>query len=436
MIAKGGIPGELDHPTDRIETASEKIAIMMPEAPKKDSDGHLIAYFDIIDTPCGRIAYALAKYGFKLGISSRGEGDTYSSFDGEEIVDEGTYRFNAFDLVLLPACEDARLDLIAESINSKTFKQAINESLEKATPDEKKVMQETLSNLNIDFENKASSAANNAGANMLKDLQEAITVNKNLESEVSSLQEKLSVCYAKELKYQEDINKYKSTIRNLSQKTNKLEKLESKLSLFKDALNEKNNSLNAKQDSLNSLLIEKRNNSNKVKSLNESLVNKENELRKATLKINKLEENINNLSEKVEQTKLIYEEQLAESKKDLNLKVTSYNNKLKRANELIEKYQKITNEAIDKYIDIQALRLGLNKNEVLNKLPQNYSFDDIDSICENLANFNLTVNNLPFKLNKDTKIKINENKDPILSTINNLYDDTVDEDLLSLAKLK
>ena len=59
----GEIPGELDHPTDRTETCSEKIAVMMPEPPKKNKDGQLIATFDILDTPNGRITYTLAKYG-------------------------------------------------------------------------------------------------------------------------------------------------------------------------------------------------------------------------------------------------------------------------------------------------------------------------------------------------------------------------------------
>ena len=40
----GGIPGELDHPADRLETCSEKIAIMMPEPPKKNDKGQLIGY--------------------------------------------------------------------------------------------------------------------------------------------------------------------------------------------------------------------------------------------------------------------------------------------------------------------------------------------------------------------------------------------------------
>lgn len=36
----------------------------MPEAPKKNKQGKLIARFDILDTPNGRIAYTLAKYGY------------------------------------------------------------------------------------------------------------------------------------------------------------------------------------------------------------------------------------------------------------------------------------------------------------------------------------------------------------------------------------
>ena len=82
---------------------------MMPEAPKKDKQGHLVGYFDIIDTPCGKIAAALAKYGFRFGVSSRGTGDVSTDENGNESVDPNTYTLNAWDLVLIPACEDARM---------------------------------------------------------------------------------------------------------------------------------------------------------------------------------------------------------------------------------------------------------------------------------------------------------------------------------------
>ena len=143
----GGIPGELDHPADREDIDSSKIAVIMPEPPKKDKDGKLIAYFDILDTPNGRIAYALAKYGYKLGISSRGSGDVDEYTD--QVIPE-SYDFKCFDLVLTPSVKDARLTM-TESLdtNNLNLKKALCESLENANQDEKKVMEETLDRLNI-----------------------------------------------------------------------------------------------------------------------------------------------------------------------------------------------------------------------------------------------------------------------------------------------
>ena len=45
----GGILGELDHPADRTETDTSKVAICMPEKPKKGKDGKLYAKFDILE---------------------------------------------------------------------------------------------------------------------------------------------------------------------------------------------------------------------------------------------------------------------------------------------------------------------------------------------------------------------------------------------------
>lgn len=146
----GGILGELDHPAERTETDTSKVAICMPEKPKKGKDGKLYARFDILDTPNGRIVYTLAKYGYKLGVSSRGNGDVYEAYDGKEHVDPKTYELKAFDIVLLPAVKSARLAL-KESVGNKTFKQAIKESLESATKDEKRIMVESLRRLKIDY---------------------------------------------------------------------------------------------------------------------------------------------------------------------------------------------------------------------------------------------------------------------------------------------
>lgn len=150
MFANGGIPMELDHPADREETCSEKIAAMLPAPPKKDQDGHLICYVDIIDTPMGRIAYQLAKYGFKLGISSRGTGDLYTDENGNESVDPETYDFTTFDLVLLPAVKDARLSM-CEGLDSNKLKlkKALKESYDSASKEDQRIMKEALNDLNL-----------------------------------------------------------------------------------------------------------------------------------------------------------------------------------------------------------------------------------------------------------------------------------------------
>lgn len=146
----GGIFGELGHPADRSETDPEKIAICMPEPPVKNDKGLLVGRWDILDTPNGRILKTLVDYGYKIGISSRGNGEVYEDLDGQEHVDEDTYDFQAFDAVLLPAVKAARLDLVKESLDTKkTLKQALTESYNKASADEKKVMLETLDTLNL-----------------------------------------------------------------------------------------------------------------------------------------------------------------------------------------------------------------------------------------------------------------------------------------------
>ncbi len=157
MFENGGIPMELDHPVDREETCSEKIAAMMPEPPKRDKDGHLICYIDIIDTPCGKIAYALAKYGFKLGISSRGTGDLYQDENGDEVVDPDTYQFTTFDLVLLPAVKDARLS-VCESLDpkninpNKALKKALQEEYNNSSKEDQRIMDNTMKDLKIDID--------------------------------------------------------------------------------------------------------------------------------------------------------------------------------------------------------------------------------------------------------------------------------------------
>ena len=438
LLEKGGIPGEMDHPEGRSETCSEKIAIMMPEAPKKDEKGNLIGYWDIIDTPCGRIAYALAKYGFKLGISSRGEGEIVSDWEGNESVDPNTYHFNAFDLVLIPACKDARLTMV-ESLGNKTLKQTLNEELNKATADERKIMTETLNNLNIEYTpekviDKSNMVANNAGTNMIKELQDSLLANKKLEDKITELQEKLSVCYAKEAKVEEDVEKYKTAIRNLSESASNAKALQTKLDSLNEQLKEKDLVIEQERSKQKRLLESKTNSIDREKRLNENLSQKSRDVSEARKEIKTLKENFDNLKKEFNDEKTSLQESLAETRKNLTIKTNEYNTKLDNCNKLVEQYRATAKKAVNKYIECKAVMLGVDSQEILNKLPSNYSFTDIDTICESLSDYKLSVSNLPFELKKDTKIKIIESKqNDILPK--SRFDDHVDESLLRLAGL-
>lgn len=445
----GGIFGELGHPVDRTETDMEKIAICMPKPPVKGDDGALTAKFDILDTPNGRIAYTLAKYGYKLGVSSRGSGDTYVGSDGKEHVDEDTYDFQAFDLVLLPAVKKARLSLISEGYGNKTFKQAINEQLEKSSDSERKIMTETLSQLDIDFQsdgednteseataldsddivvNSADLAADDDRA-IIEDLQQALKENKELKEQLSNLQAKLSVSNAKEHQLTEELTKYKQALVTLSDQAKaskalkaKVENLQENLTTTKQQLTE----LQTKQvvSSERSSAAEQRISTYKVQvtQLNEQIES----LKAASQK-----------AEKENSLKLqSLAEQLSDAKKDSEIKHTEYQEKLEQQSQLVEKYKNIARKAINKYIESQAVKLGVSTNEIKARLSETYSFSDIDRVCEELQSYKVNISKLPFNMSRPVKARISESKQMVESLLpTQTTDDTIDEQLISLAQL-
>ena len=124
------------------------VCACIPEMPKI-VDGDLYAYVDILDTENGRLLKTLCDYGFVPGISSRGSGDIMANDE----VDPETFFLETWDIVQLPAVKKARL-AVCESLDTKgsKLKQALVESYNNSTEEEKKIMKETLDNLNIKVE--------------------------------------------------------------------------------------------------------------------------------------------------------------------------------------------------------------------------------------------------------------------------------------------
>lgn len=449
----GGVFGELNHPADREETDLTKVCICMPEPPKKNSTGELIGSWDILDTPNGRILKCLCDYGYKIGISSRGSGDTYIDENGEEAVDPDSYNFQGFDIVYLPAVKSARLqyESINESFNPNeskpNFRTALQEQFKRSNDDERRVMAETLKDLKIDYfpskVNNSSSKIMNEAANsrsdIMMELQKVLRENKGLKNEITSLKEQLSVCYAKDTEVDNNIENYKSTIAKLSESLKSM-----------NALKEKNSSLIEKINSIQD------DSSNKAKLLNEQLNNEQiakNSLLETINSNKKIIDDLNNknnsLKEQLAKSKekaialeenyIKCRESLSELKKDISIKNTDFQNKNSEDKRLIEQYKKIARRAVEKYIENQADKLGVDSSEIKDRLSENYSFEEIDRVCENLQAYVLNIGKLPFstanysnKNSSNIKMSLNESCSKKYSSD---YDDCIDDSLIALAGL-
>ena len=566
QFKNGGIVGELDHPVDRDDICTEKVAVIMPEPPVK-KDGKYYGKFNILDTPCGRIVHTLAKAGFRFGVSSRGTGDVDEYTDE---VDPSTYDFTCFDVVLLPAVESARMKLVTEGLetNKVDYKKLLKEDIQKSSPESRKTMIETLDNLGIKLdedeslkedkeENKkvcviCGKEYNGYGNNAqpvkdgkccdkcnqegviparikkmgLKEEAEDLDIDKKVEImepetlddlELEKEESNKEDCCVDDSKLIELLHKFlekegleldgkgeeeqhfielyhevvcpncsdtdeesvddidKEGVQDIEPEVEDNESdelLEQVQKLLKEncdlkekvkdlqtekavsgtkvnKLNEELNTFKSVAASAGKKALEMKNletkNSNLIKentSLKEELskVTKKTELQDT--RISKLVESKEDLTTKlssVETENKKLKESLEAVKTNSNKKLTEAKETVNKAKKLIEKYKGLAHDTANRYIERRALALGINKNEILNRLNESYSLDDVDNVCEDLKDYSLNISRLPFAFDKPGKARVrvreDHSKDP-LKDIDSEYDDTVDDYLLDLAGLK
>lgn len=428
MFENGGILGELNHPEDRIETDLSKVAVCMPEMPSKNSDGSLTASLDILDTPNGRIVYTLARYGYKLGISSRADGEVYEGLDGNNHVDPDTFDLKAFDIVYIPSVKKARLSL-AESLGSKTLKQALLEQLNNSSEDDKNVMLESLKQLDINLQDEGN--INNYQSlqqSLTEQLMESLKHNRALEKQIIELQEKLSVCNAKETKLNEELSQYKNSTMHLSDIAKETKVLKKKVAELTEELDHKSQALERANSRVATLKADVKRSNTQTRMLSESLSTQNTEAEKdrevLTEALSKLQKDNASLLENIE-----------DMKQDAVIKQKQYEASANKAKELVENYKQVARRAVNKYIDSKAIAYGLTSAEIKNRLNENYSFNDIDRVCEELKSYKLNLNKLPFDVSGNTKVRITERYNPTSRLVTGSEDDLVDESLLRLAKL-
>ena len=440
----GGLLLELGHPVDRQEVDYERVAAVMPKPPVKDIKTNLLmGEVEVIDTPMGRIANTLAQYGYKLGISSRGTGDVVTDDDGNEIVDPDTYELTTWDLVVLPAVKNARLQLVTESVGNKTLKQALNESLASSTEEEQALMKEALEGLHIDYslrkeddniktEDKdtleTKGAVDNGTLELIKSLQEAVKSKAESDAKLLVLQCELAVSNAKVNKIEDELSKYKSTTIKLSDVAKDAKDLKTTVAELTEKIEYKERTIAIQKDSIQRLTKSLKESKT---AITESVQSKEGELKK-------LQENLRTLRA----DKLTFEkerEELTESVKKVQETLETEKQKLTeeitKSKQITEKYKRIANDTVRRYIDSKAKMIGVSANEIKNKLSETYTIDDVDKVCEELKSYELNISRLPFNVDRKVKVKVTESKRDLTNRSTDDGDE-IDDSLMALANLK
>ena len=234
------------------------------------------------------------------------------------------------------------------------------------------------------------------------------------------------------------IKKQTDKIQQLSESAKIIEPLKKRISSLTEKLDGKNKEIENSCSSLKQaneklkkqsvqiaqLQEELNKNSSKLKALNES---KQNDLNESQAEIKEMQGTIEELNSIVEELK----EKIASVKKDSQLKQKEYTNNLSKNNKLVENYRKIARASVDRYIESQALKLGVNPGEIKNRLNESYSFNDIDKVCDEIQDGRFGLNNLSFSQDFQVpkRMRINESIDPT-QPINE--DDVRDSTLLNL----
>ena len=240
--------------------------------------------------------------------------------------------------------------------------------------------------------------AGNAGEDLMKELQNALSRNGELEKDNLSLQEKLSVCNAKEIRLNEELSKYKKVSSNLSDTAKKVKSLEEEVDKLNGQLDYKDKLIESKNARLDKLVAFKKENIDK--------------LTESDAKISDLENQVKVLTESA----------------------SNSDKKLSDATALIKKYQRALKESKDRYVEAKADACGLSVDSIKAQLKESYNYKDIDSVCEALVEHKANMSKLPFRLNEDTQFKVKPSKNEYIRGNNKLSDDDVSDYLLSMIK--
>lgn len=120
-IEEGRATGELDHPDSSVVSLKDVSHIIRGIWWE---GSNVMGKVEILPTPKGKIAIDLMSAGVKLGISSRGVGETEKNDEGHDVVDE-SFMLIAFDLVSEPSTHEAWLMREGKQVSLETVRKTL-----------------------------------------------------------------------------------------------------------------------------------------------------------------------------------------------------------------------------------------------------------------------------------------------------------------------
>lgn len=260
---------------------------------------------------------------------------------------------------------------------------------------------------NPEAEENSEEAIDDGTDETLESLKEMIRQNDALKTELKNLKEEKTVSDAEVKTLKEENEKYKIGFGRASELASKAMKFEKEVRGLKEQLTQKDtqiNELKGRAASAAKLTESMNENASRVKTLQEKLTTINAEHAKEVEKLN---------------------EEVAQS-----------NRKLAERTKVAKAYKDKFAAVLTRYVESKASMLGVKPSDITRKLNENYTIDDVDSICEELLTQNVNMSRLPIGIGRSSKVVVKEsaNKPARAASTDGGYE--IDDSLLELAGLK
>lgn len=381
--------GRLGHPYTEEECAEDpavRACVIMTDYKKNPSTNMYEGTLEILDNEYGRQLKSLVDAGCRMGVSTRGAGDSYEASNGEEMI--RNYEFENLDVVTMPAVKKARVTVLEsfDASKRKKLESIISEATDKYVLESLKMTIEAteMPNKKVLIEEIDKKLSAN-GTETIESLTEDITA---ITQKLNETEAKLSATEAELVETKRKLEEFESsagTTENDDKDASKLTEnyvklLRSSTNLLRD-MKEDNRKKSAKISELSESLskskkvVEQLSKDNKKlefdnKSLRESLSKMESlesQLAEKSKKLDEVEVASNNLTESVAKSKQMHNEALSNLKHQVKLLNEAKDKVIAENKSLHEGIAKLKSKYIESVagvygIGLESLKLRVNEN--------------------------------------------------------------------------